>query len=363
MQEIRQILDKSRELISRGQKFLIEQKLREKISEFEKKMDEPNFWNNRTTAEKIGRELAHARKTIETWDTLDKERSDLAELVQLTNESDIAAISELSAETTKFEQKLHDAEITLFLNGKFDAADALLTIHVGAGGIDAADWAAMLLRMFLRFAEKKSWQTEILEKSEADEAGIKSATIEIRGNYAYGFLKSEKGSHRLVRRSPFNSAHSRETSFAKVEVLPITPDNNEIVIRNEDLKIDTFCASGAGGQHVNRTESAVRITHLPTGIAVSCQNQRSQQQNKIKTMEILHAKLTEHEAEKAEVEARKLRGEPPKADFGGNTIRSYILDDKRVKDTRTGVETHDPERVLDGDLEEFVRAFLTKTPK
>ncbi|MFH1375798.1 MAG: peptide chain release factor 2 [Patescibacteria group bacterium] len=360
MQNIKQILHEATDLILQGQQHVEEAKLRDKIGELESSMGAPNFWDNHVKAEAISRELAAIKKTIETWDELNIEHADLFELIEMTREEDEKAIEELAKAASEFEKRLKEAEIMLFLSGRYAAGDAILTIHVGAGGVDAHDWAEMLLRMYLRYAEKKGWQAEILDKSVAEEAGIKSATVEIKGEYAYGFLKGEKGGHRLVRRSPFNSAHSRETSFAKVEVLPVIPESGEIEIKADEIKVETFGASGAGGQHVNRTDSAVRITHLPSALVVTCQNERSQAQNKARALEVLRGKLAEKQATELEARERKLRGETPKADFGGDTIRSYVLDDKRVKDARTGLETHDPEKVLDGELEDFLRAYLTR---
>ncbi|MFH0776256.1 MAG: peptide chain release factor 2 [Patescibacteria group bacterium] len=358
MQDIKKILHDSTELILEGRKRIRDSDLAAKIAELENQMGAPGFWDNPTEAQKVARELSNLQKTSDLWESLAAQHADLLELVEMTREDDLRSVEAIRVEAADFEAKLKAAETTLFLGGEYDSGDAILEIHAGAGGVDAADWAEMLLRMYLRFAEKKNWKTEILEKSEAEEAGIRSATIEIKGENAFGLLKGEKGGHRLVRRSPFNSAHSRETSFAKVAVLPILADENEIAIKDEELKIDTFCASGAGGQHVNRTESAVRITHLPTGIVTSCQNERSQHQNKARALEILRGKLAERKLEEKEAAEAKLRGKNLKADFGGDTIRSYVLDDKRVKDARTGFETHDPEKVLDGDLEEFLRAYL-----
>ncbi len=358
MQNIKKILHDSTELILEGKSRVKNYRLAEQISELESEMNAPDFWNDSTRAQNISQKLASLKKTVAIWETLEAQHADLLELVALTKEDDAKSVEEIRKEAAAFEKTLKEAETTLFLGGEYDAGDAILEVKVGAGGVDAADWAAMLLRMYLRFAEKKGWKTEIIEKSEGEEAGLRSATVELRGENVFGLLKGEKGGHRLVRRSPFNSAHSRETSFAKIEVLPLITDDSAIEIKTEDLKIDTFCASGAGGQHVNRTESAVRLTHLPTGIVVSCQNERSQHQNKECALEILRGKLAERKIEEREAEEAQLRGKNLKADFGGDTIRSYVLDDKRVKDARTGCETHDPEKVLDGEIEEFLRAYL-----
>jgi peptide chain release factor 2 len=361
MQDIKKILHDSTELILEGKNRVKNDRLIEQVSELESEMNTPSFWDNSIRAQTISQKLANLKKTVAIWKALETQHADLFELVTLTNEDDTKSIEEIRNEAATFEKKLKEAETTLFLNGEYDTGDAILEVKVGAGGIDAADWAAMLFRMYLRFAEKKDWKTEILEKSEGEEGGLRSATVEIRGENVFGLLKSEKGGHRLVRRSPFNSAHSRETSFAKVEILPLVADDGAIEIKTEDLKIDTFCASSAGGQHVNRTESAVRLTHLPTGIITSCQNERSQHQNKERSLEVLRCKLAERQLKKREAEEAKLRGKSIKADFGGDTIRSYILDDKRVKDARTGHETHDPEKILDGELDDFIRAYLTRT--
>ncbi|MCF7846328.1 MAG: peptide chain release factor 2 [Candidatus Peribacteraceae bacterium] len=358
MQDIKKTLHDATELVLEGQNRVKSAKLAEKIKDLEQQMEASDFWDNPKRAQKISRELANLQKTVNAWKELAQEHADLLELVEMTQEEDAKAIEEIRKEAINFENKLQEAETALFLSGEYDSSDAILEIKVGAGGVDAADWAEMLLRMYLRFCEKKGWKTEILEKSEAEEAGIRSATVEIHGENAFGLLKGEKGGHRLVRRSPFNSAHSRETSFAKVEILPLIDDDSDIEIQSDEIKVETFGASGAGGQHVNRTDSAVRITHLPTEIVVSCQNERSQHQNKERALEILRSKLAEQQLEEREAEEAKLRGKAVKADFGGDTIRSYVLDDKRVKDARTGLETHDPDKFLDGDIEEFLRAYL-----
>jgi len=335
--------------------------LRTKVGKLEVEQAAPDFWNEPKKAEKISRELADAKRIVETWDGLATEQNELAELIDMTDESDTAAIADLRTAVEAFEADCSEAELTLFLNGEFDDHDAIMHIHVGAGGVDAADWAGMLLRMYLRFAEQQGWKVEILEKSDNEEGGIKSASVKINGSYVYGHLKSEKGAHRLVRKSPFNSAGSRETSFTQVEVLPAIDNDSEIAIHAEDLQIDTFCASGAGGQHVNRTESAVRITHLPTGIVVSCQTQKSQHRNRDAAMEMLRGKLAERQLAETEARNRELAGKPAKADFGGDAIRSYILDDRRVKDRRTGWETTNPDKVLDGDLMPLIKAFLQQS--
>lgn len=320
-------------------------------------METPDFWAEPQQAQKVAREAAELAKLLAVWQRLGSEHKDLVELLDLTEET-APEWPELAREIERFLAEAEEAELKLFLSGDWDSGDALLTIHVGAGGVDAADWAEMLLRMYLRFAERQGWRASIAEMSRAEPAGIKSATVRIEGPFAFGYLKSENGAHRLVRKSPFNSAASRETSFAKVEVLPIIDDASEIAIDPKDLRIDTYGAGGAGGQHVNKTESAVRITHLPTGLVAASQNERSQHQNREQAMSMLRAKLALRAAEERAARERELRGEPPRADFGGDAIRSYVLDDRRVKDKRTGYEEMNPDRVLDGDLLPFIRAML-----
>lgn len=270
-------------------------------------------------------------------------------------------IKEIEAEIKDLENKLSALEFRTMLGGKYDANDAILAVHSGAGGVDAQDWAEMLLRMYLRFAEKKDFRTKIIEESRGSEAGIKSATAEIEGSYAYGNLKSEAGVHRLVRLSPFNADNLRQTSFALVEVLPVIDEIKEVKIEPNDLRIDTFRSSGAGGQSVNKTSSAVRITHLPTGLVAACQSERSQLQNKERALKVLRAKLHKKYLEEQEREKLKLRGEHQSAEWG-NQIRSYVLHPyKMVKDHRTKYETSDPEKILNGDMDGFVEAYLKKT--
>jgi len=274
------------------------------------------------------------------------------------SEEDEAMIPELRQTLERLEAEVSDAEVRAILSGDHDAGNAIVTIKPGAGGTDAQDWAEMLLRMYLRWAEKRGYQTELLDQQAGQEAGIKSATVRVEGDYAYGHLKAEAGVHRLVRLSPFNIAQSRETSFASVFVSPEIDDDIEIDINEADLRIDTFRSSGAGGQHVNKTESAVRLTHLPTGLVVSCQNQRSQHQNREVAMRVLRSRLYELELEKRAAEKEKLESTKRDISFGSQ-IRSYVLHPyKMVKDHRTDYETSDTTAVLDGELDGFMQAFL-----
>ena len=305
------------------------------------------------------RQLSDHRETIETWRELENKANNLIEIVDLLEEEqDQKLESEVKKEINSLASELADLEIKLILNDDYDDRDAILAIHAGAGGTESQDWAEMLLRMYLRWAEKHKYKVEILDTAPGDEAGIKSTTMEIRGRFAYGNLKSEKGVHRLVRLSPFDADHARHTSFALVEILPEVKELTEININNEDLKIDTFRSSGPGGQHMQKTSSAVRITHIPTGLIVSCQNQRSQLQNKEAAMRILEARLLELELDKKEQERVKLKGQHIEAGWG-NQIRSYVLHPyKMVKDHRTEYEVSDTATVLDGDIDDFIKAYL-----
>jgi peptide chain release factor 2 len=285
-----------------------------------------------------------------------KELLELARLAE--EEGEEALLDEIRAETGKLAHRLEQLEFQQYFTGEYDASDALLSVHAGAGGTDSQDWAEMLLRMYLRWAQDHGFETEILDLTPGEEAGIKSATVEVRGPYAYGYLKGEKGVHRLVRLSPFDAAHRRHTSFALVEVLPVVERDVRVEIRPEDLKIDRFRASGPGGQNVQKVSTAVRVTHIPTGIVVACQSERSQAQNLENALKILKAKLLELELKRKEEEIARLRGERVSAEWG-NQIRSYVLHPYTlVKDHRTGHETSQADRVLDGELDDFIREYL-----
>ena len=291
-------------------------------------------------------------------DRLEEGLADYEELLALAREEeDEETLNALAVELDELEQSLSRLEFQRMFSGEADAKNAFMDIQAGSGGTEAQDWAAMLLRMYLRWGERHGFKTEIVELSEGEVAGIKSATVKFSGDYAYGWLRTETGVHRLVRKSPFDSGNRRHTSFASVFVYPEVDDTIDIEINPADLRIDTYRASGAGGQHVNRTDSAVRITHLPTGIVVQCQSERSQHQNKAHAMNQLRAKLYERELQQRNAERQAL--EESKADIGwGNQIRSYVLDQSRIKDLRTGVENSNPQAVLDGDLDEFIEASL-----
>jgi peptide chain release factor 2 len=303
--------------------------------------------------------LGALREEITTWRDLERRLQDLAELSELLEaEPDEELAAEVQRGAAEVEGQMQRLELALLLSGEHDRKDAILSIHAGAGGTDAMDWVEMLLRMYLRWAQSHSYRTEVLDSMEGEETGLKSVTVEIAGLYAYGYLKGEAGTHRLVRLSPFDAAHRRHTSFAKVEVLPDIEDTITIVIRPEDLEIDTYRSTGAGGQHVNKTDSAVRIRHLPTGIVVTCQNERSQIQNREVAMRILRARLYERELREREKEQARLKGAHVEADFG-TQIRSVVIHPYTlVKDHRTGQETSDTTAYLNGEIDPFIEAYL-----
>lgn len=330
-----------------------------KARELEAESMQEGFWNEPEKAGKIMQEMEGLRETAAFWKGLRDEIGELEEMAQLAKSEDDADLEkEIKKKVLEVEKEFAKNEFQVFLGGKYDPANAIVTVRAGAGGVDAQDFAEMLLRMYLRYAERKKFKAEIMQDSRGEEAGIKSATFRIGGRYAYGYLKNEAGVHRLVRLSPFNADNLRQTSFASVEVLPEIVDKSEVEIKDDDLRIDTYRSSGAGGQHVNKTDSAVRITHIPTGIVVSCQNERSQAQNKEEAMNLLRSKLCAFKEEKEEREKQDLRGEYKSAEWG-NQIRSYVLHPyKMVKDHRTTLETSNVEDVLDGDIDEFIEARL-----
>jgi peptide chain release factor 2 len=301
------------------------------------------------------KKLAGLREDVEGWQSLRQRISDALELAQL---EDASLAAELTPEVDAIENEVGQREATAMLSGPYDKSDALLTINSGAGGTDSQDWVSMLQRMYLRWIERHGFQSEVLDFSEGDEAGIKSVTIAVNGPYAYGYLRAEKGIHRLVRLSPFDAAHRRHTSFAQVEVLPQVEDDNEIVINPDDLEIDVYRSSGAGGQNVQKNATAVRIRHIPSGIVVTCQNERSQIQNRENAMRVLRGRLLEIKVAEQERQLAELRGEYQKAEWGSQ-IRSYVLHPyQMVKDHRTDYETGNTSAVLDGELDGFIEAYL-----
>ncbi|MDG2374742.1 MAG: peptide chain release factor 2 [Woeseiaceae bacterium] len=330
----------------------------ERLTEVQRELEEPDVWNEPDRAQTLGQERAQLERVVVTLGTLGVGIADAGELLEMAaEESDEAAVSELVADLDGFEQQLAALEFRRMFSGELDANDAFLDIQSGAGGTEAQDWAEMLLRMYLRWAETHDFKAEIIEASAGEVAGLKSATVRVAGEYAYGWLRTETGVHRLVRKSPFDSGNRRHTSFASVFVAPEVDDDIDIEVDPSDLRIDVYRASGAGGQHVNRTESAVRITHLPTNIVVQCQNDRSQHKNKATAMKQLKARLYELELQNRRAKASEV--EDSKADVGwGSQIRSYVLDQSRIKDLRTGVETGNTQAVLDGALDNFIEASL-----
>ncbi|MGQ3892694.1 peptide chain release factor 2 [Legionella sp. CNM-4043-24] len=331
---------------------------RERLEEVVRELELPDVWNKPEYAQALGRERVQLEGVVHTLQALGQSLTDLSELFQIAREEDDqATLSDVAAEVASIEQQVALMEFRRMFSGKMDANNAYLDIQSGSGGTEAQDWAEILLRMYLRWGEQHGFTTELVECSSGDVAGIKSATIQFTGEYAYGWLRTETGVHRLVRKSPFDSGNRRHTSFASVFVSPEIDDNIEIEINPADLRIDTYRASGAGGQHVNRTDSAVRITHNPSGIVVQCQTDRSQHKNKDQAMKQLRAKLYEMELQKQNAEQQAI--EANKSDIGwGSQIRSYVLDQSRIKDLRTGVETSNTQAVLDGDIDQFIEASL-----
>ncbi|MDT8438552.1 MAG: peptide chain release factor 2 [Wenzhouxiangellaceae bacterium] len=330
----------------------------ERFEEVNRELEQPDIWNDAERAQSLNRERSALEKSIAAQREVIEGTRDAGDLLEMAIEEDDAdTLSSVEADLLALEKKIGALEFQRMFSGEMDDRPCFIDIQAGSGGTEAQDWAEMLLRMYLRWAELRGWESEVVEVSAGEVAGIKSATLRIEGEYAYGWCRTETGVHRLVRKSPFDSGNRRHTSFASVFVAPEVDDNIEIEIDPSDLRIDVYRASGAGGQHVNRTESAVRITHEPSGIVVQCQTDRSQHKNKDRAMSQLRAKLYEMELHKQREQAQA--AEEEKADIGwGSQIRNYVLDQSRIKDLRTGVERSDTQKVLDGDLDEFVAASL-----
>ena len=328
--------------------------LTSRVAELEAEMGRPGFWDDQAAAARISTEHSRLSKRLERYERLQRDFDDARELLGLEPELG----EEIEAQLQPLRHELARLQEDALFTGEYDAGDAVVSIHAGEGGTDAQDWAEMLLRMYLRWAERRGFKTELVEASAGEEAGLKSATFTVAGENAYGTLKAERGVHRLVRLSPFDSAHRRQTSFAQVVVSPLLADDADVEVDEAELRIDTYRASGAGGQHVNKTDSAVRITHLPTGIVVQCQNERSQSSNKQTALRMLRSRLAELREEEREAELAKERGVTQNTGFGSQ-IRSYVLQPYQlVKDLRTDHETGNTQAVLDGDLDGFVHAYL-----
>jgi len=330
----------------------------DQLEEVERELADPAVWEDPDRAQKLGRERVSLEQIVRVLGDMQPMLADMSELAELANdERDTDALDDVESELNLLNEQLAGLEFRRMFQGEMDASNAFLEIQSGSGGTEAQDWAEMLLRMYLKWAEKQGFTTSVIELSPGEVAGIKSATVQIDGDYAYGWLRTETGVHRLVRKSPFDSGNRRHTSFASVFVAPEIDDDIEIDIKPADVRVDTYRASGAGGQHVNRTDSAVRLTHLPTNVVVQCQSERSQHQNKDRAYKQLRAKLYELEMQKRRAEQQAV--EDAKADIGwGSQIRSYVLDQSRVKDLRTHIERTDPGNVLDGDITEFIEASL-----
>ncbi|MBU0612579.1 peptide chain release factor 2 [Patescibacteria group bacterium] len=361
MRELIEQIEELKEKISGIGGFFDLEQFKTEIKILEQEMNQPDFWNTPDHAKEVSRKADELKKEVQRWEALKKEVDDLLEIAKIDQaDQDVNLRKEVEKKYQMLAKQYEEYEFFTLMNGEYDRNDAIVSLHAGTGGIDAQDWSEMLLRMYLRFSERKNFTTTIIQESKGQEAGIKSATLMIKGLWAYGYLKAEAGVHRLVRISPFDAEKMRHTSFALVEVIPDLGDISDIEIEEDELRIDTYRSSGHGGQSVNTTDSAVRITHIPTGLTVSCQNERSQLQNKEFSLKILKNKLFQLKLKERKEKSDKLKGATLSAEWG-NQIRSYVLHPyKMVKDHRTEFETVEPDKVLDGELEDFIEAFLRK---
>ena len=361
MDVFKQDLNAVRDMIKEAGESLQIDHLREQLIEYNEDMGSPGFWDDTERAQKVSAKASSVERRIKHYEGLIARADDIEVLMELAEEADDESmVDEIKSEFDSLKADLETLRLQTLLTGEYDNCNCILSLHAGAGGTEAQDWTQMLYRMYTRFAERMGFQVKLLDLLDGDEAGIKSVTFEVSGDYAYGYLKSERGVHRLVRISPFDANARRHTSFASLDVSPIIEDDGEIEIRPEDLRIDTYRASGAGGQHVNRTDSAVRITHLPTGIVVQCQNERSQVQNKEMCFIWLRARLAELKEQQRQEQMGEIKGELKKIEWGSQ-IRSYVFQPyTMVKDHRTGYEMGDVSAVMDGKLEDFVTAYLQK---
>ena len=357
MTELNEKITELEERLSELETFFELEELRGRAEKLTEEMSRPGFWDDPDTAKDVSARFSRVEGRLRLLEELRSRLSDSGELLELAEDDD-QLLSEVEQELRGVESVLEEQEVARMFSGEYDDGPAILTINPGAGGVDSQDWAEMLSRMYRRWTERRSFGLEVIEITEGEEAGIKSATFSVSGEYAFGLLSAERGVHRLVRISPFDAGGRRHTSFASVAVAPVVDDAVEVEVDEKDLKVDTYRASGAGGQHVNKTDSAVRITHLPSGIVVQCQNERSQHQNREVAMRILRARLFELQREKREQEIAAQSGEKANIEWGSQ-IRSYVLHPyKLAKDLRTGKQTGDVDRVLDGDLDRFIYAYL-----